>query len=116
MHRIWLVALLSGVPAPQHQTPAVARQEGGQQSDEIVVTGPRLRTTKIDYRLRGTTVLYCGPRDARQDPSAVTAICSFVEACVSHGQRTPSTLSDCVEARIAARERRSANPVDPRSR
>lgn len=120
MHRIWLFALLPGVaaasPMPQHQAPAVARQAGGQESDEIVVTGPRLRATKIDYRRKGATVTHCGARDGQQNPALVSAICSFMEACVVQGQRTPPALSDCVEARIAARERRSADPVDARDR
>lgn len=77
-----------------------------QEGEEIVVTGARLRATKVDYRRRGAHILYCGPRDARQDSGAVTAICGFPESCALDGARSPSALSDCVEAKITARDRR----------
>lgn len=77
---------------------------GGRDGDEIVVTGVRLRATKVDYRLRGARIVYCGPRDNQQDARSVVSICDFLERCAYRGARSRSALSDCVEAKIAARE------------
>lgn len=87
---------------PFYRSTRPAIQEG----EEIVVTGARLRATKVDYRQRGARILYCGPRDARQDADAVTAICGFLESCALGGARSPSALSDCVENKITARDQR----------
>lgn len=84
----------------------VPPQESEQASAEILVTGTRLRATKVDYRLRGATLRYCGPRDTQQNAAAVSTICDFVEACVLRGRRSHADLTRCVEDKIAAREAR----------
>ncbi|UYY78466.1 hypothetical protein [Sphingomonas sp. R1] len=92
------IASLSAVVAPL--------QASEQASAEILVTGVRLRATKVDYRLRGAALRYCGPRDPQQNPAAVSTICAFVEACALQGRRSHADMTRCVEGKIAAREAR----------
>lgn len=103
-----LLAATPGFPAPEptrgsRVAPSHPVRQAG---EDIVVTGARLRATKIDYRQRGPRITYCGPRDERQDARSVAIICDFLETCALGGARAPGPLADCVEAKIAARSRR----------
>lgn len=106
-----IAALLAGTPgAPTSQPTSrpmlASRHAVGQDGEDIVVTGARLRATKVDYRQRGARISYCGPRNDRQDAKAVATICELLEACALGGARSPGKLSNCVEAKIAARGQR----------
>ena len=84
---------------------AAVSQEAAQVADQdVVVTTTQLRATKIDYRLRKSSVSYCGPRDNLQDGRAVFEICEFVRDCAFDGAKTVRSISDCVEERMASTE------------
>jgi hypothetical protein len=99
------VALL-GAPAGPYGQGHATTQRGDAPEDEIVVTGARLRSTKVDYRRKGAAITFCGPRDAQQDADAVRMICGFVEDCVFRGSRETQEISRCVEGRMARKRDR----------
>lgn len=74
-----------------------------QEQSEIIVTGARPLATKIDYRLRGAALVYCGARDRQQNASAVATICTILDTCVRGGARSKQTLSAYVEDKRARR-------------
>lgn len=75
----------------------------GQDANEIVVTAARLQDVRIDYRMDGRHLQYCGPRDRDQDPGDVRIVCGHVATCVSNGQRQRDRLAACVRSRIGRR-------------
>lgn len=100
-----LLAMIAAAPAVPQNAATGSQGDAEQEDDAIVVTGQRLRATQVDYRLRGTSVAYCGPRDAQQHLPSVRVICDLVEACVRRGKRAKPALTACVEEQMAHRYR-----------
>jgi hypothetical protein len=68
--------------------------------EEIVVVGSRFHGAKVDYRLKRNQVIYCGPRDQRQDASLIYKVCEQVRNCVFNGARSKVEISQCVNEKL----------------
>ncbi|MGF7151096.1 hypothetical protein FHS96_004757 [Sphingomonas zeicaulis] len=105
------MAIVSGaalaLPLPAPAAALSGETVAAIEHDSITVTGKRLGTTRIDYRLKDKAISYCGGRDREQDPAAIDRICGFVRDCAFDGQRAPVALRVCVEVRIARWQRRT---------